>query len=353
MTTPSAGTARSWFDIVKLLGTRGSFLRLLAVSALIVIVFGALNPGVYLSGSNLQYIALATPELAILSLAIAIAMLTAGIDLSVVGIAKLSAIVAAQVLVASDGSPTWLLLGCAAGLATALGCGLVNGVLVARFNVPPILATLGTSQLFLGLALVISGGTVIKGLPSSFTDLALVTVAGIPLIFLIMLLLAGAVAVLVSRTALGFRMRLVGANPVAADYSGIRRQRVLVQAYVISGALAGVAGLIISARASGANSQYGLSYILLAIVVAVLAGVNPEGGYITVFGVVIAALAMQFLATGLLSQGVSSHLVNVAQGLLLIMMMLLSNRVVPWWSERRNRWRHQAPVSKDKAEVAA
>jgi len=92
----------------------------------------------------------------------------------------------------------------------------------------------------------------------------------------------------------------------------------------MSGALGGVAGLIISARAGGANSDYGSSYVLLAVVIAVLAGVDPEGGYLTVAGVVIAAIAMQLLGAGLLSLSVSSHVVNICQGLLLVTMVLLN-----------------------------
>jgi simple sugar transport system permease protein len=302
------------------MGGRASFVRLLVVSAMIVVLFGILNPAVFLSGQNLQYVELASPEVAILSLAMALTMLTAGIDLSVVAIANLSGVVAALIMT-HRGSVGIAML---AALGTALLCGAVNGLLVGFKHVPPILATLATGQLFSGLALVASNGTVVKGLPDSFTNVALVTVAGIPLIFWIMLIVAVVIGIVVAKTPLGFRMRLVGANPTAADFSGIRRARVLLATYVMSGALGGIAGLIISARAGGANSDYGSSYVLLAVVIAVLAGVDPDGGYLTVAGVVIAAIAMQLLGAGLLSLNVSSHVVSICQGLLLVTMVMLN-----------------------------
>lgn len=303
------------------MGSRASFVRLLVVAVAIVVLFGILNPSVFLSGQNLQYVELASPEVAILSLAMALTMLTAGIDLSVVAIANLSGVVAALIMTDGSGSTGLAVL---AAIGTASVCGAVNGLLVGFKHVPPILATLATGQLFSGLALVASNGTVVKGLPEDFTEIALVTVAGIPLIFWIMLIVAVVIGVVVAKTPLGFWMRLVGANPTAADFSGIRRARVLLATYVMSGALGGIAGLIISARAGGANSDYGASYVLLAVVIAVLAGVDPDGGYLTVAGVVIAAIAMQLLGAGLLSLNVSSHVVSICQGLLLVTMVLLN-----------------------------
>ncbi|MCH8613284.1 ABC transporter permease [Arsenicicoccus dermatophilus] len=323
-------------DLLRAMGTRASFTRLVLVTLAIFVTFSLVNPGVFLSGANFQYIFLSAPELTLLSLAMSLAMLTAGIDLSVVGISNVSAIVAAQLML--GGRPVGVAV--LAALAVGALCGLVNAALVAGLGVPPILATLGTQQLFSGMALVLSGGTVLMGLPRSFTDVALTTVAGIPLIFEIMLLMAVLVAVVVGRTTLGLRMRLVGANPRAADYSGIRRGRVLTLTYLLSGTLAGVAGLIISSRASGANSQYGTSYVLLAIVVAVLAGVNPDGGYMTVAGVVISVLALQMLATGLLSVQDSPHVVTIAQGVLLIVMVLWNTwgaGLGRWWRSRAGR----------------
>lgn len=276
-------------------------------------------------------------------MAISVTMLTAGIDLSVVGISNVSAIIAAQLMISSGSNLSVPIAVLVAVLVGAL-CGLCNALLIAGLNVPPILATLGTQQLFSGIALVLSGGSILTNLPTAFTNIALITVAGIPLIFMLMVVIALIIGVLVSKTKLGFQMRMVGANPVAADYSGINRIKVLTFTYLTSGVLAGIAGLIISSRASGANSQYGTTYILLAIVIAVLAGVDPEGGYITVAGVVIAVLTLQMLSTGLLSIQNSPHIVNIMQGALLIFIVAINTWgsrlreiLFKWISKRRER----------------
>ncbi|GAB76848.1 monosaccharide ABC transporter membrane protein, CUT2 family [Austwickia chelonae] len=305
-------------------GDRAGLRRMLVVAATIFVVFSVAAPQAFLSIDNFQYVALSSPEIVLISLAMSLAMLTAGIDLSVVAVANLSAIAAAQVMGSWSSSPWGTAAGVAAALGVALACGLANAWLIARCGIPPILATLGSSQLFAGLSLVWSGGAVVKGFPPEFTRFALTTFAGIPSLFWTMAGVAVLVAWLVGGTRLGFRMRMVGDNPQAADFSGIDRARVLVWTYVLSAGLAGVAGLVISSRASGANSQYGASYVLLAIVVAVLAGVDPDGGRITVVGVVIAVVTIQMLGSGLLALQGSSHVVNIAQGLLLIGMVLFN-----------------------------
>ncbi|MDO5673269.1 MAG: ABC transporter permease [Actinomycetaceae bacterium] len=315
------------------MGARSSFLRLALVTLSIFLLFSVLNPGVFLSGANFQFIFLSTPELALLALAISVTMLTAGIDLSVVGISNVSAIAAAQLMVIMGGTNQSVPVAMLVAVAVGAVCGLVNAALIALLDVPPILATLGTQQLFSGIALVLSGGSIIKGMPEAFTNIALITVAGIPLIFIIMLAIAALVGILVSKSSLGFQMRMVGSNPKASDYSGINRIKVLTFTYLTSGVLAGIAGLIISSRASGANSQYGVTYILLAIVVAVLAGVDPEGGYVTVSGVIIAVLALQMLSTGLLSIQNSPHVVNIMQGALLIFIVALNA-----WGYKLSAW---------------
>lgn len=322
---PGADKAEPIRRVLLSMGTRASFVRLVATTVLIVLLFGILEPSVFLSASNLQFLALSTPELALLSLAIALTMLTGGIDLSVVAVANLAGITGALVMTGHEGSVGRVSAGCLVALMTAGLCGLINGWVVSTLRVTPILATLGSSQLFAGIGLGISGGTVVKGLPAAFSAFATTTVAGVPLIFIVMLMIAGLTACLAARTRAGFRMRLLGANPSAARLSGFRNGRVLVLTYVCSSLIAGVAGVIISSRASGADSDYGNSYVLLGIVVAVLAGVRPEGGYLTVAGVVIAALAMQMLSTGLLGMQVDSHVVNIAQGGLLIGMMALNH----------------------------
>jgi simple sugar transport system permease protein len=213
-----------------------------------------------------------------------------------------------------------------AGLLVGMVAGLVNGVLVSVLGVTPILATLGTMQLFNGLAIVWTGGKSIYGLPDAFLQFGIGTVAWIPITFLLFAVVAAALGILVRRTGLGTKLLLVGANPTAARYAGIDSRRVLVSTYVLSGLLAAVAGVIITSRSASASPDYGASYLLLAIVIAVLGGTNPMGGFGTVAGVVLATLTLQMVSSGFNIVRLSAFQYTIAQGLILIFVMVLDVR---------------------------
>jgi simple sugar transport system permease protein len=138
--------------------------------------------------------------------------------------------------------------------------------------------------------------------------------------------------VLVSRTPLGLKIQLQGANPVAARYSGINSRRVLMSTYLVAGLLGGVAGILFIARNPTASADYGASYVLLVIVIAVLGGTNPAGGFATVFGVVLATLTLQIVASGFTAVRLSSYQYAMAQGVILILVMV-ADQVT--WRRRR------------------
>src|SRR3712207_2361871 len=135
-------------------------------------------------------------------------------------------------------------------------------------------------------------------MPEAFLALGLNTVALVPISFLALVLISVALAVLINRTPLGMKLRLVGANPTAARFSGISNRRVLLLTYVVSGLLAGGAGIIIASRSASASPDYGSSYLLLAIVIAILGGTNPFGGLGTVPRVVLPTVTLPMVASG-------------------------------------------------------
>ncbi|WP_394825809.1 ABC transporter permease [Pendulispora albinea] len=307
-----------------------SLRRLLAVTLGVLVVFSLASPDVFFTPLNFRLMAFALPEVTILSLAVMLSMLTGGIDLSVVSIANLAALAAASVLTGGEGGPARMLEAVLAALLTGLACGAANGALVTALRITPILATLGTMQLLNGIAIVLTGGKPVTALPDSFTELGNGVLLGVPIPFVLLAVVALLIALLVHRTSLGLRMTLVGANPDAARFSGVKNTRVLVGTYTLSGALGAIAGLVICARTASASPDYGASYVLLSIVVAVFAGVNPNGGYATVGGVVLSATCLQMLSSGLNILRFSPFVVLMAQGAILIGVMALNR-----WSERR------------------
>lgn len=297
---PAGRPPASWRD--RLFGDSHA-LRLLVIAILIFIVFSILLPGKFFSIRNLQSMAVQFPEFGILAFAIMITMLTGGIDLSIVGTANLAAIFAATVLtrLGGDGgglSPAVVLpLAFVAAYVAGTVCGLFNGFLVARIGITPILATLGTWSLYTGLAYVATGGPAITTTQMAFIGNG--SILGFPIPVLVFILVALVFAVMLNRTTFGFNVYMLGTNPVAARYSGINSTRVLLRTYWISGMVAATAGIIFLSRANSAKPDYGSSYILLTVLIAILGGVSYTGGVGTVAGVVLSVLCLQFLSTGL------------------------------------------------------
>ena len=136
--------------------------------------------------------------------------------------------------------------------------------------------------------------------------------------------LAAAVAFLLNWTSFGLRVYLLGANALAARFAGINNFRITLGAYLISGLLAAVAGLVIAVRANSAKADYGASYLLLSILISVLGGVNPYGGFGQVSGVVLAVLSLQFLSSGLNMLQISNFAVDMTWGALLLLVMVIN-----------------------------
>ena len=309
-----------------------NLLRLSVITLVILITMTLLTGGRFLSVANFESMAFMLPELALLSLAMMLAMLTGGIDLSVVAIANLSGIVATLVmthLLAEDAGvgTTALVLAGGALLAIATGalCGVVNGLLISRFNISAILATLGTMQLFTGVALVITDGKALLGLPGIVQSFGNDTLLGVPIPFWFFTTIMLVVWILVERTPFGLRVRLTGSNPVAALFSGIQVPSILLRTYLSTGVLASLTGLLMIARTNSAKADYGSSYLLQAILVAVLGGVNPAGGFGTVKGVVLAVVALLFLASGFNMLHFSNFAKEFVWGLFLLGIMVFNH----------------------------
>lgn len=305
--------------------------RLLLIAVCVFGLMSVMSPDKFLSSQNLTSMAFQFPEFAILALAMTIAMMTGGIDLSVVGVANLSAVLAAIILtnfsgpeMASAQSVWWLVLAIVAALLIGAIAGLANGSLIAFFGLPPILATLGSGLVFTGFAIAMTGGSAVMGFPDTVALIGNAQVFGIPIPLILFSLLATILHLILTRTAFGLSVTMYGANPLAALYAAINLNRMLLKVYVISGMFSSVAGLIVMSRANSAKADYGSSYLLLAVLIAVLGGVNPYGGYGRVIGVVLAVLSMQFLSSGLNMLQVSNFARELIWGVLLIVVMVLN-----------------------------
>jgi simple sugar transport system permease protein len=303
--------------------------QLMTITLGTLLIFSILSPNIFFSPNNFKSMSYQVPEIAILSIAVMLSMLTGGIDLSIVSISNAAALVAAYVMrsksdTTGSESLMWIIIACVLGIIVGLIAGGINAILIAKLDVTPILATLATMTLFNGIAIGMTNGVSVSGLPESFMRVGNGTFFGIPTPFVLMLIIGGAVGVWINKTSLGLKVFLVGTNRKAAQYSVMGDRKVIAWVYVVSGLLSALAGLIIASRTSAASPDFGSSYILLAIVIVVLGGVNPMGGFGTVTGVILATVVLQMVASGFNALRFSQFLYLAAQGGVLIFVMILN-----------------------------
>ncbi len=320
---------------MRVLQSIDSRLATLSLAAILIAgTLGLVRPDTFLSPLNINSMLLQSSVIGMLSLAVAVTMLTGGIDLSINAIANLSSIVVAILLskmVPAEGGNVTLAITALAlvvGLLVGFGCGLFNGFLIAILGYSPILATLSTMTLFIGIGTVLTGGNTLFGI-SAFATVGRGSVLGIPLPAIIFLLAALVLSLVLEARRFGFYVYLYGANESAARFSGINEHRLLLSVYAVSGILSAVAGLINLGVTNSANVDFGSSYVLLAILISVLGGISASGGAGRIIGVVLAVLILQFLSTGLnlvFQSSGSNFLKEFAWGATLLVVLAIGGR---------------------------
>lgn len=308
-----------------------NLVRLGAITVVIFIVMSIARPNEFFSWTNFASMARQFPEIGILAIGVMITLLTGGIDLSVNATANMSGILAALIMtnMAPAGTPLEqvipvIVLAVAVALATGTLAGLLNGVLIAYVGITPILATLGTLTLYGGIALAITKGPAVYGFPDQFLAIGNATLLGIPIPVMIFAVITTIFAFMLRSTPYGLKVYLLGTNPTASRFSAIDNTRVLIRTYMLSGLLASIAGVIIIARTNSAKSDYGGSYVLQAILIGILGGVSPAGGFGKISGLVLALLSLQFLSSGFNMLGFSNFFKDFVWGALLLLVMVIN-----------------------------
>lgn len=293
----------------------------------------------FVSFSNFSSIAFQLPELGLFALAMMLAMSTGGIDLSVISLANLSGVVMAWLL---KSAPTDLPAGLSilltagviiVGLTVAVFLGMINGILVGYVEVPPVLATLSTMIFYEGITLSITRGKALSGMPEMFTSIGNGSILMIPIPFIIFAVLAVIVRIMVKRSPFGKYQVMMGSNKKALEYAGINVVGTTIKTYMMCAFLAGVAAVIMTARLNTANARLGNSYMLLSVLISVLGGTNPDGGYVRVGGVIIALFTLQILNSGINFLGISQFIALTLWGVLLVLIIMYRR----YAAEKRDR----------------
>ena len=298
-----------------------SILAVLLVLALAVL---AMQSDRFFTVDNLLNQGRLMAEVGLVALAMTFVIVSAGIDLSVGSILGLVAI-----LLGVFWQKLGLPLPVAMGLGVVVGgiAGLVNGIIITRFRVPPLIATLATLALYRGLAEGISQARSVRGYPEWFFVLGQGEVLGVPTQLWIFLACAVVAAIVLGMSTFGRATYVTGANAVAARFSGIPVDRTILLIYTASGLIAGLAAVIFVSRVSTTRSDMGTGLELDVITAVVLGGTSIFGGRGTIIGTLLGLVLMQALKNGLALAGVKGDGTIVVIGLILIATIIISNLV--------------------------
>lgn len=304
--------------------------RLLGLMALWMIFMAIFRFNKFYTLINFQTMAAQFPEFGLMALGIMLCMITGGIDLSVVGVANFASI-AAGILLKEMSSGGEELTGFGIFIVMAFGvligavAGIFNGLLISKVKIPPILATLGSYELFTGIAIILTKGKAISGLPLTYAETIASKLFGfIPIQLLFFVAMVIVISFLLNRTTYGTRLYMLGTNATAAKFSGLKVDRLLIKTYMLSGICAALGGLIMLANYNSARADYGTVYTLQCVLIVVLGGVDPAGGKGRIGGAVLAICVLQMLSSGLnrFPQISSFYIPLIWGGVLLLVMVL-------------------------------
>lgn len=294
---------------------------------LILAVVVGLRAPVFLSAANFRDILMTISILLICALGQTMVIITGGIDLSISAVIGLTAMMVAATVAVVPGFPIWAapLLGMALGAVL----GAVNGVVIAWGNVPPIIMTLGTLSIYRGLVFFYSQGDYVNAfeMPAGFKLLAKGTLFGIPNLILIAVAVAIIVWYFLNYTRTGRDIYAVGGNKEAAAVAGIRVQRTLFLVYLLSGLLAGLAGVLWAARVESAQTNTALGFELQTVAASVVGGVNILGGSGTVAGVALGALLLGMINNALTLVKINPFIQIALQGALILTAVLVDSAI--------------------------
>ena len=231
----------------------------------------------------------------------------------------------------------WMLVALVSGFVLCAIVGLVTGLLVAAVGVHPILVTLGTMTLLHGIGIYFTRGRTLSGFPEPLIAIANKTILGVPISFALFTLVAIAVHVLMTRTALGIRIHMIGSNPEATRFSGVDTARVLVWVYLLSSLLCWLAALVMMARFNAAGADIAQFYLLITILAAILGGIDPYGGFGRISGLFLALIILQVIASGFNILGLSPHLALASWGGILLLVVALKLMNLSFFRGRRRK----------------
>jgi ribose transport system permease protein len=316
---PAIGRGHSALEFLRRYGRQLG----LPLVVVVLIAFFATASEVFFSIPNFRNIGVAAAALAAVSFGQTFTILTAGLDLSVGSTVALASVIGALAM-----REHGIAVGVLATLLAGAAVGLCNGIVITRLRVFPFIATLATLSIASGLALSLSAGVPVTGLPVAFTDLAYDLLFGVPVPVVVAALVLVVSYLILRYTRFGRHIYAVGGNEEAARLSGIRIEGVKLGAYVLSGLCAGIGSIILTSRVGSGQPALGVSLPLESVAAVVLGGVSLFGGRGSVLGVAFGVLFVSILSNGLNLLNVSSYTQMMVIGGALIVAVALDQAMM-------------------------
>jgi inositol transport system permease protein len=329
MTSSTVETRAAKFDA-------SAFLKkyaIIGILLLFVILLSILTKGMFLGPQNLINVIRQVAAIGIIATGMTFVIIIKGIDLSVGSIVAVSAVVSTSLaqtpqasVIMYPGLQLPVIVAVLAGLLAGTLLGLINGSLVAGFNIAPFIATLGMMTAARGLALIYSGGRPISRLTPEFNFIGQGDFLWLPVPIWILAIVAVGAHIALNYTRFGRHTYAIGGNEQAARVSGIHLNKIKVGIFALSGLLAGLAGIVLAARIGSGNPQLGTGIELDAITAAVIGGTSFNGGVGTIWGTIVGALIIGIINNGLDLLGVSPFMQQVVKGTIIVLAIIIDER---------------------------
>jgi len=281
----------------------------------------------FLNVSNIQFVLVDTTVFALLAVGETMVVLSRNVDLSIGSVVGLSAYLSTSLFGQHPGIP--IVVAFLAGLGIGLACGVANGIMVAAGQVPSLVVTLATLYIIRGIVILIVGGkeVVASSLPGAFLQIPKATVGGIPVVAIVIAAVVGIAAYYLRTFRSGRDLYAIGSNPPAARLAGIPVRRRVFTAFAVSGAIAGLAGVLWGAQYGTINSNAGTGYELQVVSAVVVGGVAIFGGSGSVIGAALGALLLATISSALYVLGISPFWDQAIWGLLLIVAIAMDKAI--------------------------
>jgi ribose transport system permease protein len=303
-----------------------TFIRVGVLPFLLValIILFSLAESRFMTASNMITVSRQATYLAMITAGQMLTILCGGFDLSVGSSVALTSIVTAQTIVSLQHPAGGITAGVLVGIATGTALGALNGITISLFRVSPFVVTMGMMSVAHGLALLVSGGVPIFNLPDEFNSyLAIGSVWGIPVPLLVAAFVVATTHIMLTRTRVGRYFYALGGNEEAARLSGINVKKYSCLAYILCGSLAGLTGVMLTARVASGEPNLGAALPLESIAAAVIGGVSLRGGEGSLIGAVFGAILIVLIRNGMDLMNISSYLQMVVMGSLLVFAVVM------------------------------